>query len=379
MMKKLKMILAVFVLCGVVMAQDAQTVDPKKPIDLTMKTGEVTTYETVPGRSLNEWQYYQLSDSERQYVTITEKQVTGFFGTTHTEKEYYLNEHQIAHTTTQKVATTHDYLNVKEDGTLGKSGLTYTVTASTDYNNGKPYNGYVRQTAQGYFTVTSDVPANKVVAVQFLGAEMEDGSGNQTHQANNKIADYGIYLYDTETGKKTGDYLSVKDFNNYFDESAGITAGKSFGVWYKDNNGNIIASTGEGMERPYAWGYGYYGKAEEAENGMLGNFDYNSHELRVYDTNGKLTTPTTDKHFMCLSAGEYGKDSFQTVHWEFMLQTTIDDPYFPVNPNEFGGGVVIDDPVINGNDMSGQPLPGTLATILISSLCAGALRKRNKK
>ncbi len=357
-MKKLMTILAVFTMCGVAMAQDAQTVDPKKPIDLSM---------------------------DKQTTTTTERQwVKG-----HMEGWSWVDGHyeDVIKTTTVQVPTTRDYLNVKEDGTLGKSGLNYTITASRDYNN---YDNYEHQIAKGYFTVTSDVPANKVVAVQFLGAEMEDGSGNQTHQANNKIADYGIYLYDTATGKKTGDYLSVKDFNNYFDESAGITAGKSFGVYYQDNNGNIIASTGEGMKQTITgtewyqddrgrWRERYVTTLKEAENGMLGNFDLNSHELRVYDTNGNLTTPTTDKHFLCLSSGEYGEDSFQKVHWEFMLQTTIDNPYYPVNPNEFDGGVVIDDPVINGDVMTGQPLPGTLATLLIGGLCAGSLRKRNKK
>lgn len=368
-MKKLKMILAVFALCGIVMAQDAQTVDPKAPIDLTK-------YE-VKGTNdyISKQEYDALSASERKYVDISG------IG----KKKYYYNKHQVVDSTT--VSTTRDYLNVKEDGTLGKSGLTYTITDSMDFDN----SGNYHQIAKGYFTVTSDVPANKVVAVQFLGAEMEDGSGNQTHTANNKIADYGIYLYDTATGKKTGEYLSAKEFNNYFGESAGITAGTSFGVYYKDNNGNIIASTGEGMEQvttrevvghtPLLGLPIYEDKTtlKEAENGMLGNFDLNNHTLRVYDTNGNLTNPTTDKHFMCLSAGEYGEDSFQKVHWEFMLQTTIDDPYFPVNPNEFGGGVVIDDPVINGDVACGQPLPGTLATILISGFCAGALRKRNKK
>ncbi len=33
----------------------------------------------------------------------------------------------------------------------------------------------------------------------------------------------------------------------------------------------------------------------------------------------------------------------------------------------------------DGNPVSGQPLPGTLATLLIGGLCAGSLRKRNKK
>ena len=34
---------------------------------------------------------------------------------------------------------------------------------------------------------------------------------------------------------------------------------------------------------------------------------------------------------------------------------------------------------VMGEPPAGQPLPGTLATLLISGLCAGALRKRNKK
>jgi hypothetical protein len=59
-----------------------------------------------------------------------------------------------------------------------------------------------------------------------------------------------------------------------------------------------------------------------------------------------------------------------------MLQTSLDHPYYPVNPNDFGDDVSVDNPVVHGN---GQPLPGTLATLLIGGLCAGSLRKRNKK
>ena len=64
------------------------------------------------------------------------------------------------------------------------------------------------------------------------------------------------------------------------------------------------------------------------------------------------------------------------IHWEFMLQTMLDNPYYNVDYTEFeGNGETFE----NNDAPSGQPLPGTLATILISGLCAGALRKRNKK
>ena len=380
-MKKLMTILVVFALCGVAMAQ---TVNPNKPVDLTMNTETKTTYETVGGKEITKQQYNKLSQAEKQYVTVTTTG-SGWNQTT----TYYYNEHQVPHTTTEKVATTHDYLNVKEDGTLGTSGLTYTVTASREYGEVR---GYDRQIAQGYFTVTENVPAGKVVAVQFLGAEPEFGTGHSAEDSSFRVTDYGIYLYNPETGMRTSDYMSVTEYGNYFGTEAEVTAGTTFGVYFKDENGNIIASTGDGMKNVTTrevTGYTWYGNPiyeytttlQNAENGMLGNFDDDSHELKVYDAvTHEKTIVETDKHFLCLSSGEYdkGNDAFKIAHFEFMLQTTIDDPYFPVNPNDFNDDVHIDDPVVNG-DMSGQPLPGTLATILISSLCAGALRKKNSK
>ena len=69
-------------------------------------------------------------------------------------------------------------------------------------------------------------------------------------------------------------------------------------------------------------------------------------------------------------------DTNEFDHWEFMLQTSVDDPQYNVDPHDFpgNGDTFPDEPTT-----SGQPLPGTLATLLISGLCAGALRKRNKK
>ena len=119
-----------------------------------------------------------------------------------------------------------------------------------------------------------------------------------------------------------------------------------------DKNGNICTTTGN-------W---------------TGNFDTNSHKIITYDENDNQVPTTTETRFMCLIGQQWA--GYQTDHWEFMLQTSLDHPYYPVNPNDFGDDVSVDNPVVHGN---GQPLPGTLATLLIGGLCAGSLRKRNKK
>ena len=259
---------------------------------------------------------------------------------------------------TYKVPTTHTYTNAQ-----GTTGLSYTVTESSKYNTQPDDTGtqYDRSRAQVYFTTTTNVPENKVLAVQFLGAAIEDGNasydryGRPTngYDPNFKVQDYGIYLYNPETGKMVGDYLSVKDYGNYFGEDAGIKEGTSFGVYYQDKNGDYITTTGN----------------------TVGNFDDDTHALKVYDAeHPEGYTATTEKHFLCLFQNSYESGKLNQTHWEFMLQTTLDDPYFPVNPNDFNTDVVVDDPVVNG-----QPLPGTLATLLIGGLCAGSLRKRNKK
>ena len=299
-MKKLMTILAVFALCGTAMAT--------APIDLSMDT--TTKKEWVRNR-WGEWEQK---------------------------------------TTTVQVPTIHTYTNAQ-----GATGLNYTVTESSKYNTQPDDTGtqYDRSRAQVYFTTTTNVPENKVLAVQFLGAEIEDGNQGFGYDPSFKVQDYGIYLYNPETGKMVGDYLSVKDYGNYFGEEAGITAGKSFGVYYQDKNGDYITTTGN----------------------TVGNFDDDTHALKVYDAEPpEGYTATTEKHFLCLFQNSYESGKLNQTHWEFMLQTTLDDPYFPVNPNDFNTDVVVDDPVVNG-----QPLPGTLATLLIGGLCAGSLRKRNKK
>ena len=247
----------------------------------------------------------------------------------------------------QKVATLHDYTNAN-----GKTGLTYTVTK----NNHNSQTTHTHFISQLYFTTkdaaTLNLQEGEVVAVQFMGAEI---SAHGASLANFDVKDYGIYLYDPTTGDHLSDYMSIGSNNNYFE----IGENQNFGVYYVNKQGQYITST---------------------EN-YVANYDADDHEITIYsETVDGVTTEypegkvvTTSKRYMCMLEEE----QFVHPHWEFMLQTTLDNPYFAVNPNDFGTDVHIDNPVVN--NPNGQPLPGTLATLLIGGLCAGSLRKRKKK
>ena len=324
------------------------------PIDLTMNTeSRVVGTKTETERRWVEGHY------ETREITI--------LGHTYTRDEWVIGHYENVQVEREivkdfQVATTHTYTNAE-----GKTGLSYTVTASDKYNTQKDNQGvnYDRYRAQTYFTTTTEVREGLVLAVQFLGAEIEDGNKgsydywtgtySNGYDPDFKVQDYGIYLYDPETGEK-GEWLSAKTNGNYFGKDAGITTGSTFGVYYVDKDGNYITTT----------------------DNVVGNFDDDSHDLTVYDEeHPEGYTETTEKHFLCLFNNTYDSGKLNQTHWEFMLQTTLDDPYFAVNPNDFGTEVQIEDPIVN--NPNGQPLPGTLATLLIGSLCAATLRKKNKK
>ena len=334
MMKKLLTIITLIVLSASLMASE--------PVNLTKQETEHVNTEFKLEKS--------VTNSERDWIEKSwgstvryEKLSDGSYRENRRGEYVKIKEHDVTINT-----ATHQYKNAG-----GATGLTYTVINTKKYNTQKDDLGvsYERNRAQVYFTTTTDIPQDKVLAVQFLGAEIEKGnSGTGYDPVQFKVQDYGIYLYDPITGEK-GDWLSVKENNNYFGEGVGITAGTSFGVYFVDKDGNYITST----------------------DNVIGNFDDDPHQLKTYDINGNVVYQTTDKHFLCMFTNTFESGQLNQTHWEFMLQTTLDNPYFAVNPNDFGTDVHIDNPVVNG-----QPLPGTLATLLIGSLCAGALRKNKK-
>ena len=273
----------------------------------------------------------------------------------------------------------HQYINFVDEYHQGQSALSYTVTNSqqlitgygkhwvnykyvTNYNDPKYGNdghniGHVYFTTadQNYInTFNAEHETNMTnVVVQFAGTYMDSGS-------NDMVKDYGIYLYDPKT-KTAGEYWSVSTGTNGTRNWFELDPNQTFGVYYDElqANGEIKRITTT---------------ANWVGNYDTGNSDKvtGANDITVYDAEHPAGYDTiTYKKFMCLLETNSNVNGAEQTHWEFMLQTKLDNPYYNVNVDDFNG---------NGDTFtSGQPLPGTLATLLIGSLCASALRKKNQK
>ena len=254
----------------------------------------------------------------------------------------------------------HDYINFKDITTQGNSGLTYTVTNSysphTGHNVGHVYFTTMSQADVDAFNAANHTNVQKVT-VQFVGAQDEYSNTSNTKQW--KVTDYGIYLYDPKNPNAAVTYMSAKANNGTFE----IDPGKSFGVYYEGterDNGRTQKLTVTSTKN---WVGNYdtgNGEGDKAGQNQITVYDYNEEGVIAPEEGW------TFKKFMCL----FQTKNTEMVHWEFMLQTRLDDPKVSVTP---------DDVTEELPPASGQPLPGTLATLLIGSLCAGSLRKRNKK
>ena len=249
----------------------------------------------------------------------------------------------------------------------------YTLVGNNDYTNNLTmnYTSKADHVGKAYFTTMSasaldaynsknDTDYNKVV-VQFLGTEIDDSRhsmGNATENIKDSIIDYGIYLYDKNArGNGIGEMYSIKDGNSF-----SLDPGTDFGIYYKTNSREWYSTVNYvGTWDPDQHYINYY---DENGNKILKD------GVGVKDKDGNVYSDIVDIRYTC---------AFMTTkfgdHWEFMLQTTLDNPHYNVDPDEFGGNGEIEDIPAT----SGQPLPGTLATLLIGSLCASALRKKNQK
>ena len=144
-----------------------------------------------------------------------------------------------------------------------------------------------------------------------------------------KVTDYGIYFLDEYDENGLHVYHSLKN------SGIEVAADKAFGVYYEDEiSGKIYTTT----------------------DNWVGSFDSGNHQLDNADalwySDSKIKTSSA---FFCLFQGTH-EDWPTKLEWEHF---------------EFG--------FVTGEQPSGQPLPGTLTTLLISGLCAAGLRKRNKK
>ncbi len=153
------------------------------------------------------------------------------------------------------------------------------------------------------------------------------------------ISDYGIYLLDE-------DIDGIHNWRSTLNEAVEVEAGKKFGVYYYD----------EVTEKYYT-----------STDNWLASYDNTNKETNgthIIADNAWITDAwfkegdgvITRTPFFLLEQGPFTADQHASLEWQHF---------------EFG--------FVMGEAPSGQPLPGTLATLLIGGLCAKALRKRNKK
>ena len=180
------------------------------------------------------------------------------------------------------------------------------------------------------------------------------------------ITDYGIYLYENnDPNAGISQYIPLYGDGHDYE----ITKGTNFGVYYtadteytmKDNKYNpnnadlsntTYAETGvvrtNTYDRTYTtdehWVASYDGEKPGNHNVVAGLNWYSDVELK------------SDAAILCMFQGPFDAESPAFLEWQHV---------------EFG--------FVTTDQASGQPLPGTLATILISGLCAKALSKKHKK
>ncbi len=174
-----------------------------------------------------------------------------------------------------------------------------------------------------------------------------------------KLNDYGIYLYennDPSTNHIT-EYISLKD-GDY-----AITEGTNFGVWYN-------ADTTYGTRVNPKYGEEYNATFDMSDDlgltdtknvtyttaqNWVASFDWEkngNHQLEADDVWYSDKDIRSNAAIFYMFQGPFDADSPAFLEWEHV---------------EFGFVT------------TGQPLPGTLTTLLISGLCAAGLRKKNKK
>ena len=171
------------------------------------------------------------------------------------------------------------------------------------------------------------------------------------------LNDYGIYLY--ENNDPTGQisqYISLKD-GDY-----AITEGTNFGVYYTADTDYYVKNSrydprtyGLELDREDSQGVTYTTDAN-----WVASFDGEkpgNHNV-VVDSNLNWYSDVdlkSDAAIFCMFQGPYEDGQPVYLEWQHV---------------EFG---------FVTTSTTGQPLPGTLATLLIGGLCASTLRKKNNK
>ena len=268
--------------------------------------------------------------------------------------------------------------------TASNLSLDYTVTGSVNRTLAelqkvkvKDENGNYVKDAKGNFVYEKDADGNFVTNNKyntaydlahvyftshnnFRMALFVDIDPNQTKDelfidTKLNITDYGIYLFENNDPTSNNlQYISL--FNNDVE----IKEGQNFGVYYTADTtyGNRVVgyptqfdmSQKEEVNKEDTVDVTYTTK-----DNWIGSFDgpkKNNHQMNADAAWYSDTKMNSKEAIFCMFQGPYEYREAAYLEWEHV---------------EFGFVT------------TGQPLPGTLATILISGLCAGALRKRSKK
>lgn len=255
--------------------------------------------------------------------------------------------------------TTYAMSNLKLDYTVSGSVNRFLRNADgTDYNGTGKTNfdlGHVYFTAHDNFRMALfvDVDPNQTQNELFINTKLD-------------LKDYGIYLYENnDPTAGISEYISLKNGD------VQVKEGMNFGVYYE-------ADTTYGTRLNPDPKYGRTDAQKEAYNEKYDMSD----EMGLTGT--KHGTYTTAQNWV--ASYDWEKDGNHSILAEDAWYSDTDmasrEAIFCMfqGPFEAGQPAYLEwEHVEFGFVTTGQPLPGTLATLLISGLCAGALRKRNKK
>ena len=168
-----------------------------------------------------------------------------------------------------------------------------------------------------------------------------------------KITNYGIYYLDDPSN-----YISMMN------KAVEVEANREFGVYYTAETTYKNSNYQYNMTDPEIRGTTVETTVTTTNNGdVLANVGWVASYDGVKDNNHSLdavwysdTKIITREAFFCLYQGPFEANKPAYLEWDHF---------------EFG--------FASGEHASGQPLPGTLTTIVISGLCAAGLRKKSKK
>ncbi|MBR4900802.1 MAG: hypothetical protein IKZ46_07665 [Victivallales bacterium] len=214
-----------------------------------------------------------------------------------------------------------------------------------DDNTGWKYKG-------GTFEFTSDY-----VWTDF-NTKLDERNGNP-----GTIVEYGYYTTDAD-GRATSDLIPLisKDADgNTVEKSVVFEKDDKIGVYLKvdEGKGKTVTLTSSDSK--------IQGTSAASPNVDTQSRGKETQYFCLFDNRKANTGIGNYSHFEYYFGGLLASESGQSYE-DFIEQVIETD----------GGNTNITD--INGNPVTtGQPLPGTMATLLIGSLCAAGLRKKNKK